>query len=119
MIDDEASIRNITQQTLEAFGYQVLLARDGAEGVAQYAQHQAEIDVVITDMSMPVMGGIATIHALQHMNPKVRILAASGLSSRSPGAPLPAAALKYFLNKPYTAETLLRMMRTILDAPEE
>ena len=49
------------KRTLEAFGYRVLLASDGAEAVALYAQHQAEIAVVLTDMMMPVMDGAATI----------------------------------------------------------
>ncbi len=58
MVDDEASILTITSQTLEAFGYRVLTARDGAEAVAVYAEHKDEIAVVLTDMMMPVMDGL-------------------------------------------------------------
>jgi PAS domain S-box-containing protein len=119
VIDDEASIRSIAQQTLEAFGYRVLLAGDGAEGVAIYAQNQDKIDLVLTDMSMPVMDGAATIQALQRMNPHVRLLAASGLSSANPAAHISAIGAKHFLTKPYTADTLLRMIRAALDAPVE
>ena len=60
MVDDEASILTITSQTLQAFGYRVLTATDGADAVAVYAQHRNEIAVVLTDMMMPVMDGPAT-----------------------------------------------------------
>ena len=55
----EAAILSIAMQTLQAFGYSVLTASDGAEAVAIYAQHRHEIDVVLTDMSMPFMDGAA------------------------------------------------------------
>ena len=81
MVDDEASILTITSQTLQAFGYRVLTATDGADAVAVYAEHKNEIAVVLTDMAMPVMDGPATIHALMRINPAVKIIAASGLNA--------------------------------------
>ena len=69
VVDDEASILTITSQTLQAFGYRVLTATDGAEAVAIYAQHKNEIAVVLTDMMMPIMDGPATIRALMRINP--------------------------------------------------
>jgi two-component system cell cycle sensor histidine kinase/response regulator CckA len=74
VIDDEASVVTITGETLETFGYRVLTATDGAHGVAVYAKHMDEIDVVITDMMMPVMDGPATTHALKRINPAVKTL---------------------------------------------
>eukprot|EP01031_Cornospumella_fuschlensis_P019632 gene19632-24054_t len=59
VVDDEESVRSITRRTLEAFGYNVMTACDGAEAVAIYAQHRASIKVVLTDMMMPVMDGPA------------------------------------------------------------
>jgi PAS domain S-box-containing protein len=81
VVDDEASILTITSQTLQAFGYKVLTATNGATAVAAYARHQHEIAVVLTDMMMPVMDGPATILALKEINPMVKIVAASGLNS--------------------------------------
>ncbi len=78
IVDDEASILTITGQTLQAFGYRVLTATDGADAVAVYARNMNEIAVVLTDMMMPVMDGPATIHALMRLNPAVKIVAASG-----------------------------------------
>jgi len=115
VVDDEASILTITGQTLQAFGYQVLTATDGAHAVAVYAKHEKEIAVVLTDMMMPVMDGPAMIHALVRMNPAVKVIAASGLNANGNVAKVSGAGVKHFLTKPYTAATLLKTMRAILD----
>jgi CheY-like chemotaxis protein len=81
VIDDEASILTIIGQTLRAFGYSVLTATDRAEGVAIYAANRNEIAAVLTDMTMPIMDGPATIRALLRLNPTVKIIAASGLTA--------------------------------------
>jgi PAS domain S-box-containing protein len=114
VIDDEASIRSITAQSLDAFGYRVLTASDGAEGVAKYAQHMTEIAVVLTDMMMPVMDGPVTIRALMKLNPSVRIIAASGYAAKGAEAEVAAMGVKTFLAKPFTAATLLTTLRDIL-----
>ncbi len=114
VVDDEASVRQITEQTLEAFGYRVVLAGDGAEAVAVYASRGAEIAVVLTDMMMPVMDGPATIQVLRRMNPKLPIIAASGLSANGHVANAASLGVKHFLPKPYTAETLLKVLKQIL-----
>jgi len=115
VVDDEVSILTITSQTLLAFGYQVLTATDGAHALAIYAKHEKEIAAVLTDMMMPVMDGPATIHALVRMNPAVKIIAASGLNANGNVAKASGAGVKYFLTKPYTAGTLLKTLRTMLD----
>ena len=116
VVDDEAAIRNVMQQTLEAYGYRVLLAADGSEAVALYAEHRAEISVVLTDMMMPVMDGGATIQALSKINPQVRIIAASGIGTHSNIVATPGGTVKCFLPKPYTAERLLNALREVLAA---
>jgi PAS domain S-box-containing protein len=115
IIDDEASVVSITGETLQAFGYQVLTAADGAHGVAVYARHMDAISVVITDMMMPVMDGLATIQALKRINPEIKIIAASGLTSDSRVAKATFAMVKHFLMKPYTAGSLLKTLRSVLD----
>jgi len=114
VVDDEESIREITKGTLEAFGYRVLMASDGTEAVATYADHKSDIAVVLTDMMMPFMDGPATIRALQRMNPDVRIIAASGLSASQRVAEASLGGVEIFLDKPYTAEKLLKALAKIL-----
>jgi CheY-like chemotaxis protein len=117
LVDDETSIITITTKTLQSFGYRVLSASDGAEGVAIYAGNKDQIAVVLTDMTMPVMDGVAMIHALRRINPVVKIIAASGLNANGSANRTAVPGVKHFLTKPYTAETLLRVLRSILDEP--
>jgi CheY-like chemotaxis protein len=115
VVDDEASILTITRQTLQAFGYRVLTATDGAEAVAVFSENKKKISVVLTDMSMPIMDGAAVIRALTKISPKVKIIAASGLSENLSVTKLSHGKVNHSLTKPYTAETLLKALRTILD----
>ena len=109
VIDDEASIPCIiTSQTLQAFGYRVLTATDGADAMAVYNENKNKIAVIITDMMMPLMDGPSTISALMRINPAIKIIAASGLNGNSGVAKAAGAGVKHFLMKPYTAATLLR-----------
>jgi len=117
VIDDEASVRQITGQTLEAFGYRVLLASDGVEATSIYASRKEEIALVLTDMMMPVMDGPTTILVLMRINPEIRIIAASGLSANGMEAKATNAGVKHFIPKPYTAETLLKTIRGVLGEP--
>jgi len=115
VVDDEASVLTITSQTLQAYGYRVLSAVDGAHAVAMYAQHQNEIAAVLTDMMMPVMDGPATIRALLRINPAVKIIAASGLDAHGIAVKVSDASVKHFLMKPYTTGALLKALRMILE----
>jgi PAS domain S-box-containing protein len=114
VVDDEESIREITRGTLETFGYSVLTASDGTEALALYADKKNEIAVVLTDMVMPFMDGSATIRALQRMNPEVRIIAASGLGAGQRAGEGTLEGVSVFLNKPYTAEKLLKTLAQVL-----
>jgi YesN/AraC family two-component response regulator len=100
---------------VQAFGYRILTATDGADAVAIYAQHRHEIALVLTDMSMPILDGPAMIHALMRINPAVKIIAASGLNENVNAAKMAGVGIKHFLTKPYTAGTLLKTLRTVLD----
>jgi two-component system, cell cycle sensor histidine kinase and response regulator CckA len=116
VVDDEEAIREITRGTLETFGYKVLTASDGTEALALYADKKHEIAVVLTDMVMPFMDGPATIRALQRMNPDVRIIAASGLGAGQRGGEGALEGVAVFLNKPYTAEKLLKTLAKVLES---
>jgi PAS domain S-box-containing protein len=116
VVDDEEAIREITRSTLETFGYRVLTAGDGTEALALYADRKNVIALVLTDMVMPFMDGPATIRALQRMNPRVKIIAASGLALGMRTDESAIEGVSMFLNKPYTAEKLLKALAQILQA---
>jgi len=113
VVDDEAAIREITRSALEATGYQVLTASDGTEAVALYAQRSTDIKVVITDIVMPYMDGIATIRALRKLNPLIDIIVSTGTGDKSRN-PEDDRGVKAVLSKPYTAETLLKTLAEVL-----
>ncbi len=113
VVEDEASVRTITQQTLEAFGYRVRTAGDGAAAISLFSRHQGDIDLVLTDLMMPVMDGTAAIRALRRIDPQVQVLATSGLSERG-RSQLDLDDADGFIAKPYTAETLLREVAAML-----
>jgi PAS domain S-box-containing protein len=116
VVDDEASIREVTSHSLEAFGYRALTAHNGVEALAIYKKHP-EISAVLTDMAMPVMDGPTTIRALLKLNPDLKIIASSGLRTNESIALTPEAGIRHFLPKPYTAEALLEMLQPMLDEP--
>ena len=106
LIDDERAIRVMTRRTLESAGYQVVEAGDGAEAVAVMARADADVDLAIVDMMMPVMDGPATIHALRSLEPGMRIVATSGLDGGRTKQ-VRASGVRHFLPKPFTVRQLL------------
>ena len=118
VVDDEVFILNITRHALEAFGYQVLTASNGAEALALFAQERGKIAVVLTDMAMPVLDGAALIYALRKMDPEVKVIAVSGLKTSAQSMEPFGLGATSFLAKPFTAEIMLRTIRETL-APRE
>jgi two-component system cell cycle sensor histidine kinase/response regulator CckA len=114
VVDDEQNIREITQASLEKFGYKVLTAVDGTDALAIYAQQAPKISAVLTDIAMPYMDGVATIRALKKINPGVRTIAMSGLMSPEHTAELGDLQVNAILSKPFTAESLLVAVKEIV-----
>lgn len=130
LVDDEAPIREVTRRLLENYGYQVLVAEDGVEAIAQYALNCAEkevtqtslsdadsdgIQVVLIDMTMPNLGGAKTIQVLQKINPQLKVIMVSGLPGNQQIAATISDSVKAFLQKPYSSATLLKTMRQVIE----
>lgn len=116
IVDDEASIREITQTSLENYNYRTILASDGLEAIAVYRENQQEISVVLMDMMMPNLDGVSAMRALQKINPGVKIIGTSGLLANRKLAL--EANVKTFLLKPYTIAQLLQILAEILPRDE-
>jgi hypothetical protein len=114
LIDDEASVCEITKQTLDAFGYRTITAPNGENGLALFRARKNEISLVITDMMMPVMGGQQTIRMLRGLNPNVKIIGSSGLMSDDRVDSLKVDQADGYITKPYTAQTLLKAVNEVL-----
>ena len=111
VVDDDPTVQSTTQTLLESHHYTTLIAHDGIEAIVAYAQHQDDIQLVILDVMMPNMGGIPLIQKLKRMNPMVKIIAISGLSSNEES--VLAAGANAFLAKPYDLATLLQHARDL------
>lgn len=114
VVDDEPAIRETTRQALEAHGYRVLEATDGADAIAMCAQHANTTRVAVIDLMMPVMDGVAAMQILQRLAPQVRIIAASGLAATREVRQAMSSGAREFLSKPYTASTLLHAIARVL-----
>jgi len=117
LVDDDAVVRSVAQQALEASGYRVMAARDGAEAVAMFGGRPGDIALVLTDVVLPVLDGIAMVHALRRIHPAVRIVAARGPHAGDTESALAGAGVRWFLPKPYAPEPMLRTVRAALDEP--
>jgi PAS domain S-box-containing protein len=116
VVDDEDNIREITKSTLEKFGYRVIAALDGNNGVDVYMQHRDEIAAVITDIAMPNLDGPGMIRAIKNIDPTMKVIAMSGLMNPEQSAKLETLSVKSFLSKPFTAETLLTTLAQVIEA---
>ncbi|NLF70291.1 MAG: response regulator [Candidatus Anammoximicrobium sp.] len=114
VVDDEPAILETAQATLSAHGYRALTACDGREAVAVYRQRAGEIKVVLLDMMMPVMDGLAALRELRALDANVRIVAMSGMPVEARLESAFAAGANLFLPKPYTGEQLVSMIEAAL-----
>jgi two-component system cell cycle sensor histidine kinase/response regulator CckA len=119
VVDDEEAVLAITKSTLENFGYTVLVASSGPEAVACFADQREKIKLVLTDMAMPFMDGVATTLALRKIKSDVPIIVTSGLDQRKDEDTSRRIKAAAFLQKPFTAETLLRQVHTVLSGKRE
>jgi two-component system, cell cycle sensor histidine kinase and response regulator CckA len=114
LVEDEDSVRQLVRDTLAAKGYQVVEAENGETGMAAAARHQGRIDLIITDVVMPGMGGRELVKQLAILRPETRVLYLSGYtedSILSEGTIERGAA---FLQKPFTLQNLSRKVREVL-----
>jgi PAS domain S-box-containing protein len=116
VIDDEESIRIMSEALLRASGYQVILAADGLAGVATYRIHRAEIKAVLTDIMMPGLQGAQLVAELRRLNPDVRVVAMSGVLGGTTGLREEPGRLK-LLQKPMTGDDLVHSLQSVLPAP--
>ncbi len=118
IVDDEAPIREVTSATLKANNYGALIANDGAEAVVLYTQNRDDVKLVLMDMAMPVMDGLASIRVLNKINPQLKIIAVSGLTEKDRTSKV-TDYVHAFLPKPYNAEELLKTIYEVMNSKKE
>jgi len=112
VVDDEASIRNLTEISLKKYGYSILTAANGQEGLDVYIAHNDSVDLIILDLTMPVMSGKTFIDRLMKINPDIKIIISSGHGEQEMHK-YPEA--KGYLEKPFSIKELAKTTRAVLD----
>ncbi len=114
IVDDEATIREALVATLSANGYTCYTAEDGTDALALYFERKQAIALVITDLHMGMMDGITLSRAIRRVSPDAKIVVSSGHIDKENHAVLSGLGIQSILEKPYTAEKLLRCVKATL-----
>ncbi len=114
LVEDEPGGRGLAKRVLTQRGYRVLEAADGAIALRLAAGHVGEIDLVLSDVDMPNLGGRGMVEELKELSPDMRVLFMSGYPKEEI-FPEPARARRTpYLQKPFTAEALCNEVRKAL-----
>jgi PAS domain S-box-containing protein len=116
LVEDEASLRELAREVLEAGGYTVLEAANGAEALALAERHNGDIHLLVTDVVMPRLGGRAVAERLASLRPRLRVLYLSGYTDDAVLQQGVVAEDVAFLQKPFTPDNLLGRVRQVLGA---
>ncbi|MBP9020800.1 MAG: response regulator [Syntrophobacterales bacterium] len=118
LVDDEEVVTNVVREMLESLGYTVISALNGKDALELYRQDWDRIDLVILDMIMPQMSGYEVFEALKALNPKVKVILATGYSMKEQAAKIMERGCRAFMQKPFSIQELSNKIRTVLDADE-
>jgi PAS domain S-box-containing protein len=117
IVEDEPGLREIVQEVMREYEYQVTVAASGAEALRVWDKHQGKFDLLLTDMKMPGgMTGLELADGLKKRKPDLKIIYTSGYSDELTGKDLTQDNM-IFLAKPYLPSQLARLVRKCLDAP--
>jgi CheY-like chemotaxis protein len=111
IVDDDDFVRDSVAAILASLGHEIIHARDGLEALKIYIAKYSAIHLIIMDIMMPVMNGIAATKAIKDIYPSAKIILMSGYSDQ--GCPVEADA---FLAKPFRSKTLIETVEQVLDS---
>jgi CheY-like chemotaxis protein len=113
-VDDEEIMRITAKSILKECGYDVLIAKDGEEAIAIFKELRKEIDVVFLDMAMPNMSGKEVYEELKKIDPRVKVLLASGFRQDRRVEEVMEMGVNGFIHKPYSMADLAKKIQEVL-----
>jgi CheY-like chemotaxis protein len=119
IVEDQAQARTVTGEMLRRHGYSVIEAANGPEAIVKSAEHEGKIDMLLTDVVLPAMSGRRVADLMQSVRTSLRVIYMSGYTTDAivhHGMLDPGLVL---IQKPYTAEALLRKIREVFDSPDQ
>ena len=115
VVDDEETLRHLAKDLLESYGYKILMAADGPEALDIYQSKYKEISLLLLDMVMPKMGGREVYQKALEINPKAKVVFASGYCPPEEMEIVLEKSVAGFVQKPYQIEDLTSELRRVLD----
>ncbi len=115
LAEDEPAVRELAARVLKGLGYRVLVAENGPEALARAAEHGGRLDLLLTDVVMPEMGGRELAARLRQIQPGLRILFVSGYAGDLAALQEALTEGTDFLAKPFAVADLARRVRALLD----
>lgn len=116
VVEDEEAVRKLLRQAFESYGYKVLTARHGLEALALLKQYNKKVDLVLSDLIMPQMGGVELVKAVREKHPKVKLVVMSGYTDRVAIQQGVVALCDRYVQKPFSPRELLVSIREVLDS---
>jgi len=116
VIDDEDAVRQTAKSALESYGYNVVVAENGKEGVDLFHKLNGEVAAVLLDMTMPVMSGEEALMRLKSVRQGVPVVLSSGYDEAEATRRFTGKGLAGFIQKPYTAAGLAEKMKMVLES---
>jgi PAS domain S-box-containing protein len=115
LVDDEDFVRELGQRILTRSGYTVFSAFNGAEALEVYEREKDRISLIILDLIMPAMGGKDCLEKILNINPRIKVLVASGYAMDASIKECMVLGAKGFISKPFRIKEMLRQVRKTLD----
>src|SRR5262249_14745388 len=113
LVEDETELRTLARSILSSYGYKVLEAVNGEDALQKASAHSGRIDLMITDVVMPKLGGRELARKLVAMRPEMKVIFMSGYDSDAVSKHGVLQAGTDYLEKPFSVEILLRKVREI------
>jgi DNA-binding NtrC family response regulator len=117
IVEDEEQVRVLARTILRKYGYEVLEARSGGDALLVCEQHLGGIDLLLTDVVLPLMSGPQLAARVAPMHPSMKVLYMSGYTGSSETLQHLHSSGASFLQKPLTPGGLVSRVREVLDAP--
>ena len=114
IVDDEPTVRLIAQRVLEMRGYRILTAADGEEAAAICENFAGAIDLVLTDIVMPGLGGGELSNRVAELRPRAKLVFMSGLACDAASEHGVSTSRERFLQKPFTPSALRGIVQSVL-----
>jgi CheY-like chemotaxis protein len=118
LVEDEVGLLEILADFVSQYGYRVLQARNGVEGLQVFQEHRDEIDIVLSDIGMPKLSGDEMLRRIVEICPGTKVVLASGYFDQDQKETMENLGAKAFIQKPYRPEFVLGTIRTVLDGTE-